>query len=291
MQSSNNPLSIYALFKLSWSQYECAPESLTDLQKKEVANRISNQLGIEYAVLNSDQNQGVVISERMVNQSIDEITSRYDSYISFEQALEAADLNLNLLKEGVRHDLQVEAVLDRVSAECEEVTNAEVELFYYMHPERFQVKERRTAHHILITINEDFEENQHQSVIARINEIRERICKKKSRFHEQAQKHSECPTALHGGKIGHVEQGQLYPEIDSVLFDMELGEISKPILSPMGYHLIYCDEIEEPRTVPLTEVLPKLKASLTDRQRSIHQRKWINEQLNLQAGMPQLVNS
>lgn len=291
MSSSDNPITHYALFKLSWSQFECAPEDLTDFQRKEAASRISNQLGIEYAVLNSDQNQGVVISDRLIAQSVDEITSRYDSYIAFEQALEASNITLEQLKEGIRHDLQVEAVLDRVAAECEEVTDAEAELFYYMHPERFQVKERRTAHHILITVNDDFEENTEQSALKRIHEIRERVCKKNSRFSEQAQKHSECPTAMHGGKIGHVEPGQLYPEIDDVLFTMQLGEISEPVLSPIGYHLIYCVEIEEPRTVPLTEVLPKLKDSLNDRQRSIHQRKWINEQINLQVGMPQLVNS
>ncbi len=282
---------VYALFKLSWSQFECAPEQLDAKQKKEAAGLIANQLEIERAVLSSEMSQGVVISAGQVKRSIEEIMARYESEIAFDHALEQADLTLDFLREGIRRDLLVEATLERVSASVPEVSNAEAELFYYFHPDRFAVKERRTAHHILITVNDDYAENSADQAFARICEIRDRVFKKRSRFKEQAQKHSECPTALHGGKIGEVERGQLYPELDEVLFTLPAGQISEPVQSSIGYHLLYCTEISPPRTVPLEEVMPKLKASLRDRQQAIYQRQWIKEQLTHQTEMPQVVNS
>ncbi|SER00860.1 peptidyl-prolyl cis-trans isomerase C [Amphritea atlantica] len=287
----DSPEAIYALFKLSWSQFECAPDQLDARQRSEAASLIANQLEIERVILSSDQSQGVVISEGQVKKSLEEIIERYENAAAFEQALEQADLTLALLREGIRRDLLVEATLDRVSASTPEVSDAEAELFYYFHPDKFSVTERRTAHHILITVNDDYDENRADRALARINEIRERVLKKKTRFNEQAQKHSECPTALHGGKIGNVERGQLYPELDDVLFAMQAGEVSEPVLSSIGYHLLYCTGIEQPRKLPLEEVLPKLKASLRDRQQSIYQRQWIKEQLKHQTEMPKAVNS
>ena len=58
---------MYALFKLSWSQFDCAPEQLNAKQKSEAASLIANQMEIERAVLGSDQCQGVVISEGQVH--------------------------------------------------------------------------------------------------------------------------------------------------------------------------------------------------------------------------------
>lgn len=288
---SDKTEAVYALFKLAWSQFDCAPDQLDIQQKSKAASLIANQLEIERAILHSDQNQGIVISEGQIKKSVEEIMQRYDSAIAFEQALEQADLSQAVLKAGIRRDLLVEATLDRVSASTPAVSDAEAELFYFFHPDKFAVKERRTAHHILVTVNDDFEENRADKSLARISEIRDRVLKKKTRFSEQAQKHSECPTALHGGKIGHIEPGQLYPELDEVLFSMQSGEISEPVLSSIGYHLVYCTEIEPPRQLPLSEVLPKLKVSLRDRQQSIYQRQWIKELLKHQTEIPQAVNS
>ncbi|WP_299200725.1 nitrogen fixation protein NifM [uncultured Amphritea sp.] len=291
VNSGGKTEAVYALFKLSWSQFECAPDQLDAKQKREAARLIANQMEIERAVLSSDMCQGVIISEGQVKKSIEEIMERYENEIAFDHALEQADLTLDFLREGIRRDLLVEATLERVSASVPEVSNAEAELFYYFHPDRFAVKERRTAHHILITVNDDYAENSADQAFARICEIRDRVFKKRSRFKEQAQKHSECPTALHGGKIGEVERGQLYPELDEVLFTLPAGQISEPVQSSIGFHLLYCTEVNPPRTVPLEEVMPKLKASLRDRQQAIYQRQWIKEQLTHQTEMPQVVNS
>jgi len=290
-RSEHNPHAIYALFKLAWSQYGKAPEALSPAEAREAAARVAHQLNIESAILHSDENQGIVVPPGQVEAAVREIRQRFQNEQTFLQALEQAELDLTLLRDGLTRELQVEAVLDRVSADQVQVSNADAELFYYLHPERFRVSEKREVRHILITVNDDFAENSEAHALKRIQTIRERVVKKPERFAEQAQKHSECPTALHGGLIGSVERGKLFVQLDEVLFGMASGEISEPVRSELGFHLLYCGEIQPPRQVPLEEILPRLRQSLEDRQRAQFQRQWIARQLERLNTPAQVVNA
>ncbi|KEA63685.1 NifM protein [Marinobacterium lacunae] len=288
---TDNPYAVYALFKLAWSHYGCAPSELTGERGKEAAARVAHQLSIESAILYSDENSGIVVPSGQVNAAIIEIKGRFANEAEFLQALEQADLNLDLLRDGLKRELQVEAVLDRACAGKVAVSVEDAELFYYLHPERFAVAEKREVRHILITVNEQYDENTEVRALARIEAIQARLEKKPERFEEQAQKHSECPTAMHGGLVGRVERGKLFAELDAVLFDMKPGEISAPVRSELGFHLLQCGEIEPPRQVPLVEILPKLRQSLEERQRAQFQRQWIAEQLNRLNTPAQVVNA
>lgn len=278
--STDNPHAVYALFKLAWSHYECAPSDLKGEKAAEAAARVAHQLNIESAILYAEENQGIVVPESQVESAVKEIQSRFENYAAFLQAVEQGGLSQDLLREGLRRELQVEAVLERVSVGQFEVSEDDAELFYYLHPERFAVTEKRQVRHILITVNDEYKENSEAQALKRIEEIRKRVTAKPSRFEEQAQKHSECPTAFHGGLVGTVERGKLFPELEDVLFEMKEGEISEPVRSELGFHLLLCGEVEPPRQVPLAEILPKLRQSLEERQRSQFQRQWIAEQLS-----------
>lgn len=281
----------YSMFRIAWSQYNCSPNELTAQQREEAERRVNTQLMIESAVLSADERQGVILTSGQLKSGLEEIKGRFDSAQAFEDSLEQAGLDIEMLTESLQREQLIEAVLDRVCSQLPEVSDEEAEIFYYMHPERFQVGERREAKHILITINEDYPENKPAAALHRIGEIQRRVEKKPSRFEEQAQKHSECPTSMHGGLIGTVEKGQLYPELEAKLFTMQQGEISEPVQSSLGYHLLYCGQIDEPRTVTLQEVLPKIRTSLEQRQRSRFQKEWIADRLRQQAQPAKVVNA
>lgn len=281
----------YVLFKLAWTQYGKAPEALSAEQAREAAGRVAHQLNIEKAILSADARRGILVPTGMVDAALQEIRRRFDTEQAFVDALARAELDLDQLREGLGRELLVEAVLDRVSVGQVEVSEADAELFYYMHPERFAVSEKRQVRHILITVNEDFAENSEARALERIQRIHQRLLKKPDRFAEQAQKHSECPTALHGGLVGTLERGKLFPQLDAVLFSMTSGEISAPVRSELGFHLLHCGEIQPPRQVPLEEVLPRLRQRLEDRQRAQFQRKWIARQLERLNTPAQVVNA
>ena len=78
-----------------------------------------------------------------------------------------------------------------------------------------------------------------------------------------ALKYSECPTALNGGLLGTVHRGKLYPELEPVAFALQPGELSAVATSPMGVHLLRCDNIEPARELSLAEATPSIRRHLT----------------------------
>ena len=107
-----------------------------------------------------------------------------------------------------------------------------------------------------------------------------RTKRKPKRFAEQAMKHSECPTAMQGGLLGKVPKGQLYPELDAVLFTMKAGEISEIVESPIGFHILYCEAVDQAGPVSFAEAKLKIKTKLEERRRRRCQRMWLNKLLS-----------
>lgn len=68
--------------------------------------------------------------------------------------------------------------------------------------------------------------------------LREEILGGKN-FADVAAAVSLCPSGANGGDLGYFSRGQMVPEFDEASFSMEIGEISEPIKTQFGYHLIY----------------------------------------------------
>jgi len=272
----------YRLLRIATDQYGVLPTELDPQQQKQAENIAVKELVLEQAVLASTEAREVVVPESEVRNAVQQIRDRYDSEDAFEDTLAGNQLTLDSLEEALSRELRVEAVLTYVSSKVTEVDDTEARLFYYMHRERFFQPETRTARHIMITINPDFPENTREAVVDRLNQIKIRINKNPGRFEDQALQFSECPTSLHGGLLGQVKPGVLYPEIERELFAMKPGEISDIIESPVGLHVVKCEDIVPAATAPFDDVKAKLRENLTERKRKKHQREWLRAALSKQ---------
>jgi len=58
-------------------------------------------------------------------------------------------------------------------------------------------------------------------------------------FADLAKQHSQCPSGKEGGSLGQFGQGAMVPEFDAVIFsDLPVGEVSEPVKTQFGFHLI-----------------------------------------------------
>lgn len=275
MTEPTEPMLAWHLLQVAQEKFATVPAALEG-EKRQQATRIARKkMQIEQAVLGSPDAAGVVLAEGMVDTALNDIRARYADAEELESAVLAAGLNEETLRAALERELRVEQVLERVSAGVAPVTDTDVRLYYYMHPEEFQRPEVRTARHILITINPDFPENMREAALRRIQQIAERIDRKPFRFAEQALKHSECPTSFNGGLLGNVVRGNLYPELEQILFALREGESSDVVESPLGFHLLLCETIQAPREMLFDEILPTLRELLDSRQRKRFQRNWL----------------
>lgn len=265
----------FQLFKVAQEKYG---ESLGQLEKAKYddALRIAQRkIRIEEAVLSSDAAVKVAVPTSQVDEMVTEIRGRYEDDDGFIADINSVGVDEDFFYKALSRELHVEAILDFVSSDCEGVSETEVSLYYYMNVAKFQMPEVRTARHILVTINEENPDNTREKSFKKITQIAARLGKKKDRFEEQALKHSECPTSLQGGLLGKVKPGVLYPEIEKALFALKVGELSDVVESPLGFHLVLCEEIQHEGTLPLQDVYPRLQQYLENRKRKQRQRQWL----------------
>lgn len=265
----------YHMMRAALTMLDKSLTELNDDEIKQVEQQAYRELAIEQKALTSPEAASVIIPQKLVDAATEGIICRYEDEASFWKTLEQNGLNEQQLFAAVERDLRVQAVIERITAAATQVSDADAEIFYFQHIGRFTVPETRTLRHILITINDEYAENSREQVAKRINEIRQRVVKKPKRFEEQAQKNSECPTAMNGGLLGRLPKGELYPELEEVAFNLKCGEISQPVESELGWHILYCETIHQAGNVPFKEVQQKLKDQLQQRYDKICLRTWL----------------
>ncbi|MDO5531021.1 peptidylprolyl isomerase [Sutterella sp.] len=102
--------------------------------------------------------------------------------------------------------------------------------------------EQTHARHILMFVSEITPEG---DVIRRLNDIRNRVQSGEADFATMARLHSVDSTATRGGDLGWLQPGDTVPEFEQALAGLRPGQISEPVRTPYGYHLI---QVVERRT-------------------------------------------
>lgn len=267
----------YAMLRVALELFHTPPASLGEEEYQHVLHQVNRELAIGKRVLQAREAADVIVPETVVEQAIAALRTRFDSETEFLQELAANRLDRDTLYRALHYELRVEAVLERILAERASVSDAEVEIYYLQHLDKFELPETRTARHILLTINEEYAENSREQATRRIAALQHDLLQNDVSFSELAQRHSECPTAMQEGLLGRIKPGQLYPELDQQLFDMEEGELSEIIESPVGLHLLLCERIHPAERRRFGEVREKLLEHLEAKKRKKLLREWLYE--------------
>jgi peptidyl-prolyl cis-trans isomerase C len=267
----------YLVLKAALNLYGKGPAALAKFELDRVTRVATQQFALESRVLASDDARDVVVPEATLTAAMTEIRGRYEDDATLQNDLASHGLTIDLYAVALERELKVEGVLEKVGSRAVAVSDIEVELYYRYHPEQFQRPESRVARHILVTINEDLPENTRDAARSRIDSVAARLMKEAMRFDEQAMKHSECPTALQGGLLGEVKRGQLYVELEAVLFALEPMQLSGVVESPLGLHLLRCDKVIPSAMLPLVRVGDAIREQLTIRRKRICQSAWLKQ--------------
>ena len=129
------------------------------------------------------------------------------------------------------------------------VEEEEIVKYYEENTDRFKQAEGARASHILVK-----EEEKANEILKEMNEGLS--------FEEAAVKYSTCPSKEQGGDLGQFTKGQMVPEFETVAFNMEKGEISKPVKTQFGYHIIKLVEKVEASVKSLDEVKEQIRLLL-----------------------------
>ncbi len=166
---------------------------------------------------------------------------------------------LELLKKDLLIQAAVKKVLDVVT-----ISDEEVKKYFDDNKEMFKGEASVSAKHILVDTEE------------KANEIKEKINNGLG-FEDAAREFSTCPSSSQGGDLGVFTRGKMVPEFENAAFELEVGEISNPVKTQFGYHLIKVDEKLAEVVKSFDEVKDSLKLNLLGQKQNMEYIKLIND--------------
>lgn len=269
----------YAVLRTALSNFETPPYQLSSDKLATVIKQVEKEFEIQSKILASKEAMDVILPEESITRAFKEVIERYENTEDFATDLSKNDLTEKQFKDSLARELKVEIIMDRVASQSAKVTDVDVMIYYHMHSQKMKKPEVRKARHILITINDDIPENSREQALERAQNILEKLKKKPKKFADLAMKHSECPSAFKGGEMGDVTPGVLYKELEDVLFKLPEKQLSPIVESPLGFHILRCDEIQGAKTLSISEATPAIRNLLEERRKKICQKTWLSKLL------------
>ncbi|MCC0056761.1 MAG: peptidylprolyl isomerase [Rhodobiaceae bacterium] len=157
-------------------------------------------------------------------------------------------------------DAAIRGLLDReISVPAADDTTCR--RYYENNLAKFRSAPLYEARHILLTVPPGDETADRQAKEAAAS-ISDRIKSDPTLFSELALRHSACPSRQQYGSLGQLAPGSTVAEFEAALETMTTGEISGPVRSRFGYHVIALDRKIEPRQLPYEIVAERVAAWL-----------------------------
>jgi len=159
-----------------------------------------------------------------------------------------------------------------------EVYEEDIQDYYKTNEAKFFIKKQYKASHILIKnddplpFGEDLSTEEKEKLLdeadektkIKADEILKQI-KEGADFGEMAKKHSADPASgNNGGSLGQFSRGMMIPDFEAALDRLKPGELSKPVKTQFGFHIIRLDEVKEERSKPLEEVKEEINKTLKE---------------------------
>lgn len=140
-----------------------------------------------------------------------------------------------------------------------EVTEREIREYYQVDTELYFEPKQVRARQILLKTDK---KNTSDAVYKKAEDLAEKI-KKGEDFEKLARRVSQDEaTADKGGDLGYFKKGDLIKPLEEAAFLLKKGEVSQPVKSRLGWHIIKVEDIKEARTRPLEEVRDKIEAEI-----------------------------
>jgi parvulin-like peptidyl-prolyl isomerase len=219
---------------------------------------------------------GVEVTEKDIDAAENEvIKSRFDGKRSeYEKALKQQGFTAEQYREKA---LEVSAlskkIFDEVTKDVK-VSEADVFKYYTENQSQYGTPESRDVRHILIA-EKNGDEVDFAASKAKADDIYAQL-QGGADFAGLAKANSADPGSKDAGGKLTISRGQTVPEFDKVSFELDNGELSKPVKTQYGYHVIEAvSDVRKAKITPLGKVRASIKATLLQQKRNEEMQAWV----------------
>lgn len=205
----------------------------------------------------------ITVTDEELQNEMNEVIESYGGLEYVMMTLQSQGLTLDALEENVLSYLKVMKLLEpRIAATEDEIVEYfENNKFYFEQPEQVQ------ASHILV----DDEET--------ANEVKKKLDEGADFAQLAAQYSKDTSNAQNGGQLGYFGRGRMVQEFEDAAFSMKVGEISDPVKTEYGYHIIKVTDKQEAKAANLEDNRADIEEIVKSQKVSSEYTEWISEKM------------
>jgi parvulin-like peptidyl-prolyl isomerase len=212
---------------------------------------------------------GIEVKDTDVDKRLEQLKKQYfaGNDKRYQAQLKESGLVENDLREDIRSQLIAEKIYNEVTKGVK-VTDKDIQTYYASHKQQYTQPETREIRHILV--------GEKQKALA--DRLYDQLQANPSQFPALAKRHSKDPGSKNqGGKLTIV-RGQTVAPFDQTAFLMRVGQISRPVKTQYGFHVIQATgEIKPAKTTPLKDVRNAIRQQLLQTKKNDRMNKWVQE--------------
>jgi len=201
-----------------------------------------------------------------VDKSIADLQSIFDSESAFQMKLDGEGFTQESFRAHIGRMMVAKQYLDEIRMAAADVTDADLERYYEENKRRLTLPEQIRVRHILITWKPMGQPDDRAYIREQMTPILERA-RAGEDFAALARDFSDdYATKQVGGDTGMFHRGQMAPAFEAVAFALEPGEISEPVETAFGVHIIKLEERRKEELLAFDDIRDQLREHVQNEQ-------------------------
>lgn len=240
----------------------------------------------ELLMLSRAEQLGIRVNAADLDRAMAATLQNYgmESQEQLEQALRSSGMTMEQFRENMSQSLLVQKLMGqevhpRISLEEEDLRR-----FYQNHLDEFQEPERLQLQEVVVLASSGLSGEEQERTA---QEIRQKVADGGD-LGEVVESYAESGEASNAVNLGWVEIGDLAPELEQAVWDLEAGGVSQPVEGRGGLHVLVVTERQEANLKPFAEVEQDIRAREGERLMSSEMQEYLEE---LEAAAYVLVNA
>jgi len=252
-------------------------QAFSQQDRKGLERRVLEDLIDKTLIEDFAKKTGIEASDEEIDRAIQEVLARaHISEAELREALKKDGLEYTEYRQQIRDQIIKAKMVQREIRARVNIKEEQIEEYYLDHPDEFRAEEGVVLLHILFPLPQSPSPELVASTFAEAERVRKEIVEGMP-FADAASQYSKDATANRGGWLGFFRTGSLSLEMETGIENLDEGEISEPIRTPLGIHLLMIEERTTGDIRPLEKVQNSIREKLFEEAAERQFEEWRKE--------------
>lgn len=278
------------------------PAEQSDAKLKELKTKLLDQMIDDKVLKQEADKRKIKVTKRDIDEGVKQVKTRFSNDVEFQAELKKENMDMAQFEKRIEEQLMVMKLVEQeIKGKAAQPSDEEVHKLYDQIQTKLDGKdlgldkksdeelgqlaklfsrvssEQVRARHILVQVDKNAPMADKTAALNKIKKIQADL-KKGADFAELAKKNSDDPGSKNrGGDLGYFAKGDMVPEFEKVAFSLNVGQVSEPVLTDFGYHIIKVEEKRASRKLAYEEVENDLKQYLYQKSAQVRYENWLKD--------------